>query len=422
VVGINDLLLNVLIIIICIFMYQIFWIDRINRSHKRRSRQNKWLITLLCGLAMILCMTFPFTLLPGNIYDLRKIPLLLGILYGGYKIGLLLTTVMIMYRVFLGGSGMYSTICVYTILLIAAMYLLPYFSRCILRKKIGLSSLLAGGASLIAPFSAYIEGVLVVQPDHLIFFGFYFIINALAMALSVYIIENILENMRLRMELQQAEKMHVLGELAASVAHEIRNPMTVSRGFMQLLKERGSNKEDVPYIDMAIAELDRAQEIISDYLTFAKPEAEDREKIEVSSHMEKIVTFLSPYAALHNIQFNMSLEKEVYISANPAKFRQCLINIIKNGIEAMPSGGEIEIRVKGEKRVSIIEIIDGGVGMENEEIERLGTPFYSTKEKGTGLGLMLCYRVIESLNGKIKVNSKKGEGTCFTIFIPQDSP
>ncbi|WP_047154790.1 ATP-binding protein, partial [Aneurinibacillus tyrosinisolvens] len=250
------------------------------------------------------------------------------------------------------------------------------------------------------------------------FFFAYYLINIVTICLVIYLMEKSIENSKIRVEIQRVEKMNVVGELTASIAHEIRNPMTASRGFMQLVKEQVKDEKTQSYIHMAISEMDRAQGVITEYLSFAKPEMEEKEIIDVCTHIEHVLSILSPYAALHNVEIQTTSQPFMFIKANPGRLTQCLVNLIKNGIEASSGNGKVEIGTEKRDENIVIKIVDNGVGMDEEQVKRLGTPFYSTKEKGTGLGLMVCYRIIEMKKGKIEVESEKGKGTSFSIILP----
>jgi two-component system, sporulation sensor kinase B len=234
--------------------------------------------------------------------------------------------------------------------------------------------------------------------------------------------EQIIEKTRLQKELQRAEKMNAIGQLAASVAHEIRNPMTVVKGFLQIfLGKKHMTEEEHSYIQLMIDELNRAEIIINDYLSLAKPDFnQEAEIINANDLTIKVMDLMNSYAMLSkNIQMESILPKEVWIKGNKSEIKQVLINILKNGIEAMQEGGQLIMKVSEENGLAVFSISDTGIGMTDEELSRLGTAFYSLKEKGTGIGLMVCFQIIERMKGKIEVESTKGVGTTFKIYLPQ---
>lgn len=231
--------------------------------------------------------------------------------------------------------------------------------------------------------------------------------------------DNIVDFLKMNKELQRAEKMNAVGQLAASVAHEIRNPMTVVKGFLQIFyaKEHMSEEERT-YIKLMIEEMNRAETIINDYLSLAKPDVEQSQKVDGAALANKVIDLMHSYAMMgKGIHFKKNIQ-QVYLEANNNELKQVLINILKNAIEAMKNGGTITINLYPVKKYGVFEIEDTGIGMTEEEINRLGTAFYSLKEKGTGMGLMVCYQMVEQMKGHIEVQSEKGRGTLFKIFIP----
>jgi two-component system, sporulation sensor kinase B len=232
--------------------------------------------------------------------------------------------------------------------------------------------------------------------------------------------EIIMEKTKNNREMQRAEKMNAIGQLAASVAHEIRNPMTVVKGFLQIfLAKDQMSEEERMYIRLMIDEMNRAETIINDYLSLAKPDLEHTERIMGSELSIKVLDLMNSYAMLSkNITIVTPFLEEINIKGNKSELQQVLINILKNGIEAMKDGGVLTLNLYREGHYGVFEISDTGVGMTQDELQRLGTAFYSLKEKGTGMGLTVCYQIIERMKGKIEVVSEKGIGTTFKIYVP----
>lgn len=221
-------------------------------------------------------------------------------------------------------------------------------------------------------------------------------------------------------ELQRSEKMEIISQLAASIAHEVRNPLQVTRGFLQLLEEKSTNEKDKSFMFLAINELDRASEIITDFLTFAKPQLEQTTLLNIAEELHQIEGILIPLATIQGGVIKLEVAAELYVRGNSSKFKQALINIIKNSIEAFGEEGSIQIQAKEDSNTKevIIRVMDNGEGMDEYDLKKLGEPFYSKKTKGTGLGLMVTYRIIEVMQGKINVTSRKGVGTEFVITLP----
>lgn len=219
-------------------------------------------------------------------------------------------------------------------------------------------------------------------------------------------------------ELQRSEKMEMISQLAASVAHEVRNPLQVTRGFLQLLGAKSNNDKDKSYMVLAIDELDRASEIITDFLTFAKPQLENTTLLSIGEELQKIEGILVPLATMQGGIINVHCTSNLYVKGNSSKLKQALINIIKNSIEALGEDGVIDIKAYEQNNQVVIRVKDNGEGMSESDIARLGEPYYSKKIKGTGLGLMVTYRIIEVMEGSIMFSSIKGKGTEAVILLP----
>ncbi|MGM0975673.1 MAG: PAS domain S-box protein [Bacillota bacterium] len=237
--------------------------------------------------------------------------------------------------------------------------------------------------------------------------------------ISMTTFKDITEKLEMEEQLRKSDTLNVIGELAAGIAHEIRNPMTALKGFIQLLE--GSVKEDhTMYFNVITTELSRIDSIINEFLILAKPQAVKFVEIDISQIMKETVDLLSAQAVLHNVQFRTYYEQnlpKVFCESNQMK--KVFINIIKNAIEVMPKGGYITVSIQKVSDHKVhISIKDEGTGIPAHKIKKLGEPFYTTKERGTGLGLMVTYKIIEEHKGTIEVESKMGEGTVFHIYLP----
>ncbi|UOF89106.1 ATP-binding protein [Fodinisporobacter ferrooxydans] len=370
-------------------------------------------------------MAFPFTVLPGHIYDLRTVPILISLFYGEYWCSLIVIATLFIYRYLLGGDGFYTTVFSYTPIFLFLYLIKNRYQSLNFRKKIFISMALSFTWALLIVFVSILRLTnqhVFIDADVRLFFVEYCLINPLATWIAVYLLEIIQENIAIQSELQKSEKIHVLGELAASIAHEVRNPLTAIRGFMQLLNQQDIQEKRDMYVRIMIHELDRAESIINNYLSLAKPHLEKFEILNVEEVINQIINVIYSYGLLRNVEIKKKLANGLFITANNEKFSQVVMNLIKNGIESMPHGGVVEIITYFKEDYIHIEIIDQGIGMTGEQIERLGTPFYSTKENGNGIGMMVSYRIIEGMKGKIVVSSQKGKGTKFLIVLPASFP
>ncbi|WP_165970904.1 ATP-binding protein [Peribacillus frigoritolerans] len=247
-----------------------------------------------------------------------------------------------------------------------------------------------------------------------------FVLHIFAAIVGTILFETIVQNFNLLKRVIKAEKLEVVSHLAASISHEVRNPLTTTKGFLQLLREEDiSQKKKEKYIEISLNELDRATNIIKDYLTFARPEAEDNHSIDIHSELRNCINVLTPLAQMENVQFKESFSSEnIFVLGDPLKLKQSLINILKNGIESYSAGGSIEVSTSKDHSSIKIVISDHGKGMTEDQVLRLGEPYFSTKSNGTGLGMMVSFSIVKAMNGQIYVKSEPGAGTSFTIFLP----
>lgn len=210
------------------------------------------------------------------------------------------------------------------------------------------------------------------------------------------------------------EQLNLIGEMAAGIGHEVRNPMTAVRGFLQILYNRNYSRQDKEYFNIMIQELDRANSIISEFLSLAKDKAITLEK----KNLNTVITALSPLIEANTIIFNQILKLELgeipELIFDEKEIRQLILNLARNAIEAMPERGSLTIRTFADGDDVVLEVQDQGEGIKPELMDKIGTPFFSTKDDGTGLGLPVCYRIAARHNAKLSVASANGT-TTFSI-------
>lgn len=219
--------------------------------------------------------------------------------------------------------------------------------------------------------------------------------------------------------LRKSEMLSAVGQLAAGIAHEIRNPLTALKGFTKLLDAGTSNKT---YTQIMTAELDRIESIISELLVLAKPQIWNYHKKDIVYVLQDVIMLLDTQAIMKNVEIVTAFDLDIpNITCVENQLKQVFINILKNGIEAMPDGGRLTVSVERQDAFNIrLQFIDEGCGIPEDKIPKLGEPFYSTKEKGTGLGLMVSFKIIENHRGTISIKSELGKGTNVEIVLPID--
>lgn len=244
----------------------------------------------------------------------------------------------------------------------------------------------------------------------------------------LFIFQELTEIRHMELELIQSEKLGMIGQMAAGLAHEIRNPMTTIRGFMQLLQKRDKGKNE-KYYRMIMNEIDQVNDVMEDLMHIGNPERivdELPSETSVSEQLKEILT-------LHEQELDRrKIEVETFFTGNGDdleknrnKLRQVFSNIIRNAIEAMPDGGRLKLKNSVTAKQDdtdhgdvVVTISDTGKGMDQETVKKIGTPFFTTKDNGHGLGMATTYRIIEELGGTINIQTEPGMGTTFVIRLP----
>lgn len=238
---------------------------------------------------------------------------------------------------------------------------------------------------------------------------------------AVVVARDVTERKRSEELLRISDKLSVLGELAAGIAHEIRNPLTSIRGFIQLFQSSQLDPEN--FYDIILSELDRINFIVGELLFLAKPQATQYRLADLNSLIFDVLLLLQPQATLKGIEIKLRVTESVYILCEKSHLKQVFINLIKNSIEASSQDGTILVKtVKLSNELIQIQCIDYGCGIPRELIPRLGEPFYTTKAKGTGLGLMVSNKIIKDHRGELHIESEMNKGTTITITLPIIDP
>lgn len=411
--DLQTLLLNVFFI----FTFLLIYLKNSERTHRMT---NEGLIILTGGISMVCCMTFTIPLNPYYFYDLRTIPFIVGSLYGGRRVSVILFFIIAVYHFFLMGPRIYPSVIPDFFLLILLLFIIPLFQKHSSLKKRLWIVLIASAFCIL--FKISIVEIFIRELVDLRYFIFnliFAIIHSIGLLKIVKFFEKTKKNIALTNEMEKLEKLKDVSEMAASISHEVRNPLTVTKGFLQLMKDsKLTHEKRKLYINFSLEELERAEQIITDYLTFAKPSLQIVENLNLSRELDYVIKVVNPFAMMNNVVISIEKSEEIFISGEAQKLHQCLINIIKNGIEAMPNGGSIFILLKNRNGKAVIIIKDTGTGMKKEQLEKLGTPYFSTKSSGTGLGTMVIFSIVKEMRGEVKVESELGKGTTFTLFIP----
>ncbi len=215
-------------------------------------------------------------------------------------------------------------------------------------------------------------------------------------------------------EIARLDRFNLIGELAASIAHEVRNPMTTVRGFLQILKGRDTSQENAEYFDLMISELDRANGIITEFLSIAKTKTQLHVVVKLNNLVESLYPLILADATNQDKQIVLETAEVSELIMDEREIRQLILNLTRNGLEAMLPRGILKIITYEDKNGIVLAVQDQGTGISEDIMARIGTPFLTTKENGTGLGLSMCFRIADRHNAKIEVKSTSA-GTTFLV-------
>lgn len=241
------------------------------------------------------------------------------------------------------------------------------------------------------------------------------IIELLGESCELGVIADITEKVKWEREMARLGRLNLVGEMAAGIAHEIRNPMTTIRGFLQMCKGKASIQEE--YVDIMLEELARANGIITEYLSLAKNRVTHFQRCSLNEIVLNLLPLLEADALLTGKSVQPELEPIPDLMLDEKEVRQLILNLAINGLESMVSQGTLILRTYEESNYVILEVRDQGLGIRPEWMEKLGTPFFTTKDEGTGLGLAVCYSIAARHKAAIQVDSGS-EGTTFYVRFP----
>ena len=227
---------------------------------------------------------------------------------------------------------------------------------------------------------------------------------------------------RLQEEIRRNEKLAAIGDLAAGVAHEIRNPLSSIKGIASYFNNKSyEGSEDKEMAGVMIEETDLVSRVISELLEFARPAELHRRPSDLNVLLQHSVRLVQQEAAAQSVQIQLDLfSGPLMAEVDPDRLAQCFLNLYLNALQAMEKGGRLTIVSSGKEKEQVaVEVKDTGLGIPSEDVNKIFDPYYTTKPKGTGLGLAIVNKIIEAHQGQIKVRSAPGQGTVFSILLPR---
>jgi len=239
----------------------------------------------------------------------------------------------------------------------------------------------------------------------------------------VYVLEDLTERRALEAQLRRNDRLASMGQLAAGVAHEVRNPLAIVRATAQLLAQQaGDNETLTPYTQVLTSEADRIERLISDLLAYARPRPPVPTALDLAGFLEAAAQQVRPYALQHAVQVRVEIAQAGSLRADEAQLGQALLNLLLNAVQASAPGSSVRLVGRADRDSAEIAVVDTGRGMAPERVERACDPFFTTRPEGTGLGLALVAAVVQEHGGTLQLDSVLGAGTIACIRMPQEAP
>ncbi len=263
----------------------------------------------------------------------------------------------------------------------------------------------------------------IISTSVLVMTGLFIALRFLVARADSIIEARAVERRRLEKKLDQAERLASLGKMVASVAHEIKNPLGIVRSTAEILKKRleeiAPGNEQLAGI--IVEETSRLDRVVREFLDFARPSEPRMETLDLNKIVERIIAFVQPDLAAHDIEVKLELDNVIRIKGDGDQLYRALLNIVMNSIQAMEEGGKLAVRSRSAGNRAVLEISDNGSGMEEAVQDQVFQAFYTTKSRGTGLGLAIVKNILDRHQTEIDITSAAGKGTTFAISFAVDS-
>jgi two-component system, sporulation sensor kinase B len=376
--------------------------------------KQKLIYGLLGSFGALLCMFYPIETLGETHFDLRMVAIMIVTLYTGWLPGSIVMLSTVITRYVIGGQFIFIGILVSILAFVVSISLRRVFLNSKHRVITG---------SLIVFFYFYLY-IAILETAIMFLDTYFYLIYYAAFYLTfialILIIESLFRTNKQISEMVYMDKLTMVGQLAASIAHEIRNPLSTVRGFIQYLSQDTADENFKKFSPLIIEELDRTNIIITNYLKVSKPEQTNPANVPLHDVIQDCVLLMRPLASYSNVEIEYGNKEPLYVKGDEDHLKQAIMNVIKNGIESVQEKGNISIVISADYFLKTVKIAiaDNGRGMTSEQLENIGLPFYTTKTKGTGLGSMVTNKIIREMKGTIEYDSEISKGTTVKITLP----
>jgi two-component system sporulation sensor kinase B len=380
------------------------------------------IFTVLNGLSIIICMTFPVAINEGYLLDFRFIPLIIAFIYGGYKVGLSLSILLIGYRFVLGGMGFYlGGLWMTVLLLIAFWFILPRAEKWAYKRREMYPFIILSLSLVIFALGTLFLDDYTFSLAEIKLWIWFSILNFLTLWVVILLQNSFKEMEAISEKVIQFEKNHTINHFLVYISQQMLSPLKSANCFLELMEQEALTKHQLLQLIQAKSELNQAERCLDHYLTFMDDKWEGQRDMSFVKELRNLVQLMKSYAQIHQVEliYTSTAEEDVSIKGDPSLLRFAILNIIKNGIEACSPNGRVNISLHEMLKDVYIVIEDNGSGIPEQVLSQLGKPLSSGKVNGTGLGLASTYKITESMGGRIEVESGENNGTVFSLYFPK---
>jgi two-component system sporulation sensor kinase B len=387
----------------------------------KKSHQ-KIILSILCGISIIICMTFPVSINHDYILDFRFIPLIIAFIYGGHRVGFLLSIVLITYRFIIGGAGFYlGGLSMTTFFVITFQFILPRAEKWDSKWKTLYPYVLLTCTLLFFALGTQFFDDYTFTPREIILWVWFSIFNYITFWMIMYLQNTLQEIEDVSQRMIQFEKNHTLNHLLVFISQQLSSPLRNAKEMISLVKGEPLTSHQLFSLRKMESELNQAEQGLEQYLSILDDNKEKQNVWSFVNELENIVELMKLFADVHQVElkYSSTLEEDVFFKGDRTMVRFALINLIKNAVEACDPNGRVNICLHEMLKEIYIVIEDNGSGIPSSVLSHLGKPLPTAKENGTGLGLVSTYKIAESMGGRVEVESSPDEGTTFSLYFPK---
>lgn len=410
-------LLQFLCIVFSIVLYQAFFRKKIIWKNIQTV-----LYGILCGIAIMICMSFPVAINRDYLLDFRFIPLMIGFIFGGYRVGFLLSLLIIAYRFVIGGTGFYiGGLGIVALFLIAFHYILPRSEKWNSYWKNNYPYILFALSLLfLAVGTQFLDGHTFTKNETIMWLWFS-MISFLTLWIVLYLQKVFTGMEEMTEKVIQLENNHTTNHLLQFIFQQFLSPLKSVQESLQTVQEEPLTSRQVDFFKQMEMKINQADQLLTDYLEFMDKNQTSKMKGNFTKELEDIVNVMKVYAKKCQVElvYTSTVTEDVCIRGDQAQLRIAILNIIKNAIEACESNGKVNICLHEMLKEVYIVIEDNGSGIPANILRRLGQPLPSEKVNGTGLGLVSTYKIAESVGGRVEVQTMPNKGTIFSLYFPK---